>query len=304
MLLCFSLGLIVPQLARCSHASWVRPHSVMDEAMSLKQKYYRAKVHPKDVIKYIKIKYSEARETEPDADEHQHLSNTLLLILEGKRNVMSAERELGLWDKTTMWKSLALNETMLFSVLTYPESIRLLCLYAVYKKIPMKSFQYKEEFDRVMISVLGMYDKGTFAEVYKTRNTKTLRKMNEIELVLPNVQEMTDEGLELIKKEALDMPNRNLGPYFDAEMLRGDLSMFTRTNINNKIRCFCSVINRVKKALVLHSDSLEEMMKQAKFEDMTLLEKRHALCILARDGKDAMARYIAQEITLNADLLY
>lgn len=289
---------------RNSVPTLVRPNSVTDEVMNLKRKYYGAKVSANNVIKYLKIKYSEARETEPDGDEHQHLSNTLLLVVEGKRNIMSAERELGLWDKTTMWNSLALNETMLFSVLAYPESIRLLCLYAVYKKIPMKSFQYKEEFDRVMVSVLGMYNKGTFAEVFKTRNAKTLRRMNEIELVLPNVQEMTDEGLELIQREALDMPNRNLGPYFDAEMLRGDLSMFTRTNINNKIRCFCSVINRVKKALVLHSDSIEEMMKQAKFEDMTLVQQEYALCILARDGKDAMARYVAQEITLNADLLY
>lgn len=275
----------------------------MYEAMSLKRRYYRVKVNAEDIIQYLNIKYSEARKSEPNGDEHKHLANTLLLVVEGKRNVMSAERELGLWDKRTMWNSLALNETMLFSVLAYPESIRMLCLYAVYKKIPMESFQYKEEFDRTMTPILGMYDKRTFEKVYNTRNAKTLR-INETELVLPNIKEMMADGLELIRMEALDMPNKNLSRYLDEEILSGDLSMFTRTNINNKVRCFCSRIDIVKKALVCHSDSIEKMMEQANFEDMTELDQIKALGILARDGEDVMARYIARTVTLNADLLY
>jgi hypothetical protein len=272
--------------------------------MNLKQKYYSAKVRADDVIQYIKIKYSKAREAEPDGDEHQHLAKTLLLVVEGKRNVMSAERELGIWDKRTMWDSLALNETMLFSVLTYPESIRMLCLYGVYKKIPMESFRYKQEFDRAMAPILGIYDNGTFEQIYKTRNPNTIGKVNETELALPNVQEMMDEGLELIQMEAFDMPNKNLSSYLDAEMLSGNLSMFTRTNINNKIRCFCSRIDRVKKALARYPDNIDMMIKEAKFDDLTLLDQRYALGLLAKDGEDAMSRHIAKSITLNADLLY
>jgi hypothetical protein len=272
--------------------------------MNLKRKYYSAKVHADDVIQYIKIKYIEARETEPDGDEHQHLAKTLLLVVDGKRNVLSAERELGLWDKRTMWDSLALNETMLFSVLTYPESIRMLCLYGVYKKIPMESFRYKQEFDRTMAPILGIYNNGTFEQIYKTRNSNVLGKMNETALVFPNVQEIMDEGLKLIQMEAFDMPNRNLRSYLDAEMLSSDLSMFTRTNINNKIRCFCSRVDRVKKALACYPDNIDMMMKEAKFDDLTLLDQRMALAILAKDGENTMSRYIAETITLNADLLY
>jgi hypothetical protein len=217
--------------------------------MNLRQKYYSAKVHADDVIQYIKMKYSEAREAEPDGDEHQRLAKTLLLLVEGKRNVMSAERELGIWDKRTMWDSLALNETMLFSVLTYPECMRMLCLYGVYKKIPMESVPYKQEFDKVMRPILATYDNRTFEQIYKTRNPNTTGRVNETELALPSTEEMMDEGLELIQMEALDMPNKKLSWYLHAEMSKGDLCMFTRTNINNKIRCFCSRIERVKKAL-------------------------------------------------------
>jgi hypothetical protein len=46
------------------------------------------------------------------------------------------------------------------------------------------------------------------------------------------------------------------------------------------------------------------MMKEAKFDDLTLLDQKFALGLLAKDGEHAMSLHIAKSITLNADLLY
>jgi len=60
------------------------------------KRYYSRKVRPKDIIKCFEINYSKARYAELNEDEHQYLENTLLLIVEGKRNIITAEQELGL----------------------------------------------------------------------------------------------------------------------------------------------------------------------------------------------------------------
>jgi len=201
-----------------------------------------------------------------------------------------------------MWNSLAFNETMMFSVLNYQEAIRALSLYAVYKRIPMQSYQYIEEYDRIMTPVVKMYDDGVFINVYKTKNPKVTRMMDQNEFVLPNTQEMNEKGLMLVDLEAIDMPYKRLSEYLNKEMIN-KLSLFTCTNINNKVRCFYSKINQIKKAF--NKDiSLEEKMEEAKFSDMTLPEQIMALDILAKDGVDAMAEFVSREITLNADLLY
>lgn len=273
------------------------------------KRYFGKKTRPKDIINYFEINYSKARDTQLNEDEHQYLVNTLLLILEGKKNLMTAERELGLWDKGTMWNSLASNETMLFSVLNYPESIRALSLYAIYKRIPMQSHQYKEEYDRIITPVVKMYEDGAFIDVYRTKNPKVTKGLGEKEFVLPNMHEMEEKGFDLLASEAINMPYKRLNEYLDKEMFRykmlGDkLSLFTWTNINNKIRCFCSKINRVRRALEHYPDNIDDMMREAGFEDLLLLQQKMALEEMALGGPDAMAQFVAQEITLNADLLY
>lgn len=275
------------------------------------KRYLSTKARPKDIINYFEINYGKARDTQLNEDEHQYLVNTLLLILEGKKNLMTAEREQGLWDKGTMWNSLTFNETMLFSVLDYPESIRALSLYAVYKRIPMQSHEYAEEYNRIITPVVKMHEDGAFTDVYKTKNPKVTKRMGERQFILPNIEEMKEKGLELIESEAINMPYKGLNEYLHKEenkMLIGDrLTLFTWTNINNKIRCFCSEINRVKKALEHYPDDahVRDMMREAEFEDYLLpLQQKMALEKMAVDGPDAMAQFVAREITLNADLLY
>lgn len=290
--------------------------------MKLIKKYFNIKPNPKDILKYFEMNYHEARDTQSNADEHQYLANTLLLILEEKKNLDTAERELGLWDKETMWNSLALNETMLFSVLNYPESIRALSLYAVYKRVPTQSYKYGKEYDKIMAPVIEMYENATFIDVYKNMNPIVTKGKSKKEFILPNIEEINQRRFELVhlvRLEATNMFYKQLGEYLDKETFeykmeslgyktaRNDLSLFTRTNINNKIRCFCSEFNRIKKTLERYPDDahVRDMVKKAKFEDYLLpMQQIEALKIKVVSGHDAMAEFVAREITLNADLLY
>jgi len=149
-----------------------------------------------------------------------------------------------------------------------------------------------------------MYNGSTFIQAYKMKNPRVAARTSETKVILPNMKEVMDEGLELVRLEAIDMPYKQLSQYLDEEIFSGKLSLFTWTNINNKIRCFCSNIDKVRQALAHYSDNISNMMEKAGFEDLTLPSQEMALSILARDGDDAMARYIAIEVTLNADLLY
>lgn len=71
----------------------------------------------------------------------------------------------------------------------------------------------------------------------------------------------------------------------------------------NRTMSFSAKINRVKTAFA-REQSLAEKMKEARFTDMQKQEQQLALGILARDGVDAMARYIAKVHTDNTHFLY
>ena len=70
------------------------------------------------------------------------------------------------------------------------------------------------------------------------------------------------------------------------------IKIYGWSDVVNRDWSFWAKINQTKRAM--RSESLEGMMKQAKFEDMTLEEQVEALSILAADGKDAMARYVSR----------
>ena len=62
-------------------------------------------------------------------------------------------------------------------------------------------------------------------------------------------------------------------------------------------------INQVKRAFA-RNVSLDKKMKAAKFSDMELTEQKMALQILAKDGEEAMARYVARVYVDNTQFLY
>jgi len=67
----------------------------INEQIPAYKKYFSKKARPKDIINYFKMSYSKARDEKLNEDEHKYLADTLLLILEGKKNLDTAERDLG-----------------------------------------------------------------------------------------------------------------------------------------------------------------------------------------------------------------
>ncbi len=78
--------------------------------------------------------------------------------------------------------------------------------------------------------------------------------------------------------------------------------IYPTSDIWNRQWGFWGKINQVRRAL--KSETTEGMMKAAKFEDMSPLEQRMALSILAKDGPDDMARYVARVYIDDVHFLY
>lgn len=298
--------------------------------MKIEKRYFSQKARPKDIMDYFEINYFKARETHLNEDEHQYLIDTLLLIHERRKTLPSPMRELGLWEKETMWNSLAFNETMLFSVLDYPASIRALSLYAVYKSIPMQSYQYEEVYDKIMTPIVRMYEAGAFIDVYEVKNPKVMKRMGEKEYISPNIEELKQIGLELMHSEARNMFYKRFDEYLREEEFKmlagGQSSLFTWTNLNNKIRCFCKKIDRAREALEQYQkdDDIERFIANSGMFDLTRVQHNYVLETFAlkkarlgipgvelatsgnwnETGKEDAIKQIAREITLNADLLY
>jgi hypothetical protein len=70
------------------------------------------------------------------------------------------------------------------------------------------------------------------------------------------------------------------------------IKIYAWSDATNRQWGFWAKINQVKRAQ--KAESISEMMERAKFEDMSELEQIRALGILARDGNEAMARYVSR----------
>lgn len=80
------------------------------------------------------------------------------------------------------------------------------------------------------------------------------------------------------------------------------IKIYPHSDMANRHWSFWAKINQVDRALEAKTTS--EMMKEARFEDITELEQRRALAILARDGKEAMARYVSRVHVDDIHFLY
>jgi hypothetical protein len=80
------------------------------------------------------------------------------------------------------------------------------------------------------------------------------------------------------------------------------ISLTAHSDVVSRSLAFWGKINQVDRALT--AETTKEMANQAKFQDMSLLEQRKALAILAKDGKEAMAKYVARVYTDTTHALY
>ncbi len=277
----------------------------------LAKKYFRTKVNPKDISKYVEQNFAIAKDVLVGKNTHEHLARTLILSLEDKFKIDSTAQELGLSEKMTMWNALALNETLLFAVLDYPECIKALSLYAIYKKVPMRSYPFEEMFKSLMQPVIAAYETGEFKRIYETKNP---RDGMTILINLPQTHEIMREGLVWLETEALLWPWKSFSKYLSAG---GGQSLFSWVNVNNKIRCFRSNLNQAKNALnrykwnenekeyrLQDGDSIEAIMEDAGIANLTPLEQKAALEYWAVNGPDKAAEWVARTLALNADNLF
>lgn len=80
------------------------------------------------------------------------------------------------------------------------------------------------------------------------------------------------------------------------------IKIYPYSDIANRHLSFWAKKNQVDRAL--ENKSVSDIMKGAKFDDMKLLEQKMALSILAKDGKEAMARYVARVHVDDIHFLY
>lgn len=122
----------------------------------------------------------------------------------------------------------------------------------------------------------------------------------------PRNKKLSPEDIEFVETHVLQARNMMIEYFLVGEKPLPGLktlsafvdktTFYPGSDTANRWQTFTGKINQVWRALE-QSESVEEMMVRAKFSDMTELEQRHALGILARDGEDAMARFVAKQHT-------
>ena len=84
--------------------------------------------------------------------------------------------------------------------------------------------------------------------------------------------------------------------------LADKIKLYPLTDLGTRYWIYWAKINQVRRAL--KASTVNQMMQASKFADMKPDEQKMALAILAKDGEDAMARYIAGVITDNVNYRY
>jgi hypothetical protein len=131
-----------------------------------------------DIIKANEKTYWKVREERPGEDEHFYLATTLLRRFEARKKL---GQDLGLLNDKENLNLVTNSETMSFSVLDPPKSIRALALYIVYKEVPSEAYRYEEECNRIMEPVMKMEENGTFMDLYRKKNPNMAKQMDELD---------------------------------------------------------------------------------------------------------------------------
>ena len=123
-------------------------------------------LQPETLIATLETTYSQLRESNPDRDEHWLLANTWLTRYASSEQT---KRKGIAWTKFVAYK-----DTLQFSVLETPKSIRGLALFLVYKELgEEQAISYGIEFSQLMEAVMKSRENHTFLDEYKKRNPRT-----------------------------------------------------------------------------------------------------------------------------------
>jgi hypothetical protein len=122
------------------------------------------------LIQAVERAYSDLRQKNPDRDEHWLLANTWLSRYGSSQEAREKGAE---WARFNAYK-----DTVEFSLLNSPESVRVLALYLAFKELgeePLKN--YEREFFRLMEPVVKSKENRTFLEDYRQKNPFTWQEV-------------------------------------------------------------------------------------------------------------------------------
>jgi len=134
---------------------------------------FSSKALAENIIKVNEETYFDLKKKHPDRDEHWLLANTWLKIFSSTKEAKRKGPEL---MKFIAWK-----DTLNFSILDPPKSIRALALYIVYKEVPSEAYRYEEEVNKIMEPIMRMRDDGTFMGLYRKKNPNSAKQMDELD---------------------------------------------------------------------------------------------------------------------------
>jgi hypothetical protein len=131
------------------------------------------KIQAEGLIRALEQIYFDLKKKSPDRDEHWFLANTWL-----KRygSTKQAKQNGADWTKFVAYK-----DTLRFSILEPPKSIRGLALFLVYMELGEKqALCYADEFSQLMEPVMEISGTPVFLDKYKQRNPGTWEE-NQVE---------------------------------------------------------------------------------------------------------------------------
>lgn len=125
-----------------------------------------AKFHPEELIQLLENNYSQLRHQNPDRDEHWLLANTWIARYGSSKQ---AKKEGLAWTNFVAYK-----DTLQFSILETPKSIRALALFLVYRELGENAVApYAMEYAQLYDKIETCRSKHTYLEEYKKRNPRT-----------------------------------------------------------------------------------------------------------------------------------
>lgn len=123
-------------------------------------------LHPEDLILLLESIYSELREQNPDRDEHWLLANAWLARYGSSKQ---SKKKRAAWAKFMAYK-----DTLSFSILEAPKSIRALALFLVYKELGEDAAApYPTECAQLDEETATCRNKHILLDGYNKRNPRT-----------------------------------------------------------------------------------------------------------------------------------
>ena len=140
---------------------------------TLAQQEVDEKAPAENIIKLLEQTYFNLRKDNPNRDEHWLLANTWLNSYGSTKQAKQKGVE---WAKFVAYK-----DTLQFSILEPPKSIRALALFLVYKELgEATAFYYSSEFSQLMRQIIESQESNVFLQKYKKRNPRTWKE-NQVE---------------------------------------------------------------------------------------------------------------------------